>query len=153
MIIVYCLFVESNFVWTEHIMLNIAMILCFTITVLYFQCSLVIWLSNYLFEWILNNKHQMWACMKLWSWWRVFSSQWSETNQHCLSVCLTTVSSTLLLDAVLSLLWHGWPHVHTWGGGFSTPLPLCSVGLLCTKQTHPATHCVGTSPTICWMSR
>lgn len=86
---------------------------------------------------------------------RVSTGRWSETIRP-LSVCLTVVSSTLLLYAVLSLPWHGWPHVHTWDKlrGFNnvSEMPLYNPDTLVAPcqaavgpHVHPTTNCVGTS--------
>lgn len=75
-------------------------------------------------------------------------------SNYCLSVCLTTVSSTLLLCAFLSLPWHGWPLVHTWDDGRGsvsemplslpdTPVAFCQVALL--PHVRPTTYCVDTN--------
>lgn len=73
---------------------------------------------------------------------------------HPTVVCLTTVSSTLLLRADLSLTWHGRPHVHTWdeGRGFGNVpvMPFCILETTVSRpamrpHAHSTTHCVGTS--------
>lgn len=102
---------------------------------------------------MINTRGKLvWSCGPLS---RVSTSQWSETISP-LSVCLTTVSSTLLFYAVLSLPWHGWPHVHTWdkGRGLNnvpkipfyipeTPVALSQASL--RRHVHSTTYCVGTS--------
>lgn len=87
------------------------------------------------------------------------TSQWWHrfTISVCLYVCLTSVSSTLLLFAVLPLPWHWWPQVYTWDkgpGGSRTPLAMSfyiseSMVALFRVDPHPhiqtTTYRVGTS--------